>query len=804
MKEVLSQSSKTVSSTARQEKTSYSGTAIGSGKTRGSFAEALSYLGISLTVLFFFFRTVFLGLPISKICRMAEWDSIYSAYATGKSALCDPSIIHLLIPHYFLVAQMWKSGNLPLWNPYSACGAPLIGDIQACVFSPMRLLFTFFPSMYTYNLSMVLLVVGAAAFTFALSRKLGLSRWAAALAAMAYALCPYQLFYLELLSGPSYCLFPLTFFAFVHAAQRKTFSSFVGCGLISTLLIISGHPELSFFGIFFASLLMGGLIVSGAATRYGVIETVNKRLTAFAFGLTFAGIITFLLSAPVLLPFAEFLLNSDCYKYGVGISAYVPWQCVTYHLLQPGFGAASPYLGLVATCLWPLSLFVNGKKGLIAKCLGLVALVAFVLMSRVGPMDFVLQHPPMLWLVTVYCLPLYLLSLSVMAGIGLDKVLAGDSENKFGVNKSVAFVSVCVAAALLIPFALNICNVPLRSGDFDLILPHMYFDKINWIRDCLLGISLIAVLLIGNRLKDRYRVVVSVIVLTLAFVGLAALARTSLPIENKFNYPQVEPLAYLKAQNDRMISIGPHLLRANTNTVYGIPDLRDFNVLFPKRYLQFAKAAGAKLEMFTEVFDSSLNHLVDMASVKYVLTQLPLQTESRQSLQVIRENPSFKLYENATALPKAYIVHDYVLADSSQKALDLISDAGFDYNHKVVLESPSPQLSFVGAAGVEDKTSVKRDNVNSVTIKTGSDHGGILVLTDTYYPGWKALLDGEETEVLRANYLFRGVVVPSGEHVVKFVYQPFSFILGILLAIGAIAFLLLMVTVGKRFIREVG
>lgn len=807
MKEVLSQSSK-ISSTAKQVKTSYSGSASGSGKNRlakdnwqDNLNECMAYFGLCLLIAFFFFRTVFGGIPISKICRMAEWDSIYSAYVTGKSALCDPSIIHLLIPHYFLVADIWKSGNIPLWNPYNACGAPLIGDIQATVFSPMRLLFTIWPNMYTYNLHLVLLVVGACVFTFALSRQLGLSRWAAALAAIAYALCPYQLFYLELLSGPSYCLFPLAFFVFVRAAQRRTWPSFAGCGLVSALLIISGHPELSFFGILFASLLMSGLILTGAGAAYGIKETLKKRAASFIFGLGLAGVIAFLFSAPVLLPFAEYLMNSDCYKYGVGVSAYVPWQCVAYHLLQPGFGSASPYLGIVAACLWPLSLFVRGKLGLIAKCIAAVAVAAFVLMSRVGPMDFVLQHPPMVWLVTVYCLPIYLLSLSLMSGIGLDHVFAGDSANKFGLNKRVLVIAVCLAIALLIPALTFLLKISLSKGDFDLILPHMSFDRVSCIRDSILGLALVVTLCLGNKLKERFRNIVAFVVLAIAFIGLAVLGKTALPLESKFDYPDVQPLAFLKAQEERMISIGPHLLRANTNAVYGIADLRDFNVLFPKRYLQFAEAAGAKLEMFTEVFGSSVNHLIDLASIKYILTQVPVKTES-QSLNLVRENAgTFQLYENVGALPKAYIIHDYVLAGSATDALDAISDRSFDYKHKVVLESSSPQLSVLGVNQGADVALAKRDGPNSVTINTTTGNDGILVLTDTYYPGWKATVDGKETTILRANYLFRGVVVPHGKHVIRFVYQPASFMLGLVLALIGIAVLALMATFGKRFMR---
>jgi uncharacterized membrane protein YfhO len=57
------------------------------------------------------------------------------------------------------------------------------------------------------------------------------------------------------------------------------------------------------------------------------------------------------------------------------------------------------------------------------------------------------------------------------------------------------------------------------------------------------------------------------------------------------------------------------------------------------------------------------------------------------------------------------------------------------------------------------------------------------VLADSSYPGWKAYVDGREQEVLRANLFFRAVVLPAGDHVVEFRYQPRSFALGMILSL---------------------
>ena len=68
--------------------------------------------------------------------------------------------------------------------------------------------------------------------------------------------------------------------------------------------------------------------------------------------------------------------------------------------------------------------------------------------------------------------------------------------------------------------------------------------------------------------------------------------------------------------------------------------------------------------------------------------------------------------------------------------------------------------------------------------------GGVLVLADAYYPGWRATVDGAEAMIYPADSAFRGVLLPPGQHVVEFTYQPMSFAAG--LAVTALSLLLLL------------
>ncbi|HKA33162.1 MAG TPA: YfhO family protein, partial [Candidatus Binatia bacterium] len=79
-----------------------------------------------------------------------------------------------------------------------------------------------------------------------------------------------------------------------------------------------------------------------------------------------------------------------------------------------------------------------------------------------------------------------------------------------------------------------------------------------------------------------------------------------------------------------------------------------------------------------------------------------------------------------------------------------------------------------------------------VDINASLDAPGILVLADSYYPGWRVYVDGKEGEILRANLFFRGVKLAPGEHRVEFRYEPRSFQIGLWISLATLVGLTLI------------
>ena len=98
------------------------------------------------------------------------------------------------------------------------------------------------------------------------------------------------------------------------------------------------------------------------------------------------------------------------------------------------------------------------------------------------------------------------------------------------------------------------------------------------------------------------------------------------------------------------------------------------------------------------------------------------------------------------------------------------------------------------ASGAEETGSVEilRYEPEEVVLRADMPRTGFVLLLDTYFPGWKASVDDKPARLLRADYAFRAVRVPAGVHIVRMVYRPASFRIGLAISLAALAFLILL------------
>jgi hypothetical protein len=159
------------------------------------------------------------------------------------------------------------------------------------------------------------------------------------------------------------------------------------------------------------------------------------------------------------------------------------------------------------------------------------------------------------------------------------------------------------------------------------------------------------------------------------------------------------------------------------------------------------------------------------------------------------------VYENPGALPRAFVVDRQIVADGADAARDAITAPGFRPRSAVVTEQPIPGLAGGGAGRAGAPPGVARISDyedERVEVRTRTTRPGLLVLTDSFYPGWKATVDGRDATVRRVDYLIRGVQVPAGAHTVRFRYEPASWRAGWITSAVALVVILGAVALGLR------
>jgi hypothetical protein len=181
----------------------------------------------------------------------------------------------------------------------------------------------------------------------------------------------------------------------------------------------------------------------------------------------------------------------------------------------------------------------------------------------------------------------------------------------------------------------------------------------------------------------------------------------------------------------------------------------------------------------------------DLANVRYILggpdVRLP---EDRFNLVYDRE---VRIYQDRNTIGRAFWVDSYEVVRDTEAAIVRARSHTFDPRSSVVLDGTP---SFIRQASTASaKVEVLEHTPQRVTVRVDAASPGLLVLSDTYYPGWRAEVDGTAAHIFRANGVMRAVAVAPGSHTVRFTYAPRSFKLGAAISLlsltGALAAALL-------------
>lgn len=267
--------------------------------------------------------------------------------------------------------------------------------------------------------------------------------------------------------------------------------------------------------------------------------------------------------------------------------------------------------------------------------------------------------------------------------------------------------------------------------------------------------------------------------LWLLFGGFNA---ASNPAPLAFTPPLVEFLQRDREPYRLAVYRGDKPLNANLPMLYGIGDSRGYDSIVTQQYVEFMgliEHQGAlAYNRISDLYErrSLDSPLLDLLGVRYLATPERID-DPRWRLVYDRE---LKLYRNERALPRAFLVFDAVVEPEHARSDDVMRRPGFDPGRLAVLDR-APAGGLPGLAGGEPAAaSIRAYRLNDVVVETAAERPGVLVLTDSFFPGWGARVDGESAELLRAYGNFRAVYVPAGRHLIEFRYLPLSVLAGAL------------------------
>lgn len=639
-------------------------------------------------------------------------------------------------------------GDLPLWNPVQSLGLPFLATLQTGVLYPPNWLHVLVPAQPAFAALAALHVALAAVFAAGLAGALGAGRIGAAAAGLLYA---FSVPVLGAVWTPNTLYtaawLPAVLWAILRAARRPTLATAAVLALAVALQALAGWPYTLVMTVV-AGLALGGLALVARARAEGRLPVASG--VALALG-AIAGA---LLAAPQLLPASELVRRSvrafGTLAEGEAILVAGPHAPGPFlrTLLEHGLNDGIP--GFVALALALAAPFVapRGQRLLVA---GLVAVAALALVVSFGD-----ATPVYGWL---RVLP-----------------LLGDFRFPFR-WRLVSTLALTVAAGVAVT------ALAMRAG-----------RRASWVA---LGLAVLVVLPAAR----------------IALRGQIPFPRASTGARPLAAERVLATLASRRAPGDR----DRVLWQTTVETAWadklgqatGIPALQDLEPVTPAasaRFLTFlqggeastrdvrvAQGGGARYEGTVPFYgwvglpeEGARAVLLDLASVRHVVSLRPPAWLVERMPELGEAPPGgFGLFENARALPFARrVVGAEAEPADPQAALERLASPSFDPATTVLLAPLPPALAPGSGDASPDagETVVERADAEWIEVRTRGRRAAALVVHDADFPGWEATVDGAPASILRANTVFRAVLVPPGEHRVVMRYRPRSFQIGVALA----------------------
>ncbi|MGH7894217.1 MAG: YfhO family protein [Candidatus Binatia bacterium] len=641
---------------------------------------------------------------------------------------------------------------LPRWNPLQMAGVPFLGNYNGGFLYPPNWLAAVLPVHLALGWVCLLHVAFAGTATFAVGRSLGLSRAAAVVAAVTFMLS--ERFLLETYR-PSYLAaiawIPVVFLCAGRLVAAPTPWRGALLGAAVALQFLTGIAQHVCYEAYL--LLLAGAVAW--AMRPAWDAAYARQLVV---GACVGAVVAVGLAAVQLVPTLEVVAGAVRGPGGLTLAqTYAPKTGRT-ELRQLAY-IGGPVLGLAALG------FVDWRRRVwVAPAVTLV--VVAVLVGIGSPLyTHVFYRLPAVGLFRMpqQMAPLGTLALGLLAGLGVDVAMRKGRVWPLGA-RAVLGVGLGVAGAVAVS--------PALEGTWTAAL------------------VFVATVTLVVRPRGWSAWLLAAVLVCQRFVAIEN--RVMIPQNNTpefFAPPPFVRFLQTHAAHDRVVLVKNWRRRfpymEKIGTLWGIHVAQDYEPLVAAAYHAFLRPlerANVDRPLFAgrvqpRAADPAWS-LLDLLAVRYVAVAAGRTwTPVGDRFRVVYQGPDATVYENTMSAPRAYLAERWRVMADPGFTLAALHGGRIDARSWPAVDRDDPVQLDPRAVGAGDVRIVGETN-DTVTLHVTAPRGGLVVLADVFWPGWRVTVDGIERAVLRVNYLFRGVTVDPGEHEVRFRYVPLRLRIG--------------------------
>lgn len=743
-------------------------------------------LFVILAVVIIFSRQVFLHglLPIPSDTLIGLYNPFRDFYAQQyprgvpfkNFLITDP--IRQQYPWRELAISTEKKMQLPLWNPYSFSGYPLLANFQSGAFYPLNIFFFFLPFSLSWSLLILLQPLLAGIFLYFYLRNLKLHSLASLLGALTFTFSGFSVAWLEWGTIVQTLMWiPLILLAKDKLLEKWTIGWILVFFFAEIAAVFAGHIQILFYGICLTNIY---LFIRAFQKAHKIKGSFILNYAKVYMPFLLVGIVIYVTTAIQWIPTLQFILNSARsvdQNYLTTAGWFIPWQHLVQFVIPDFFGNPTTlnywgvwnygelvgYIGILPLLFVFFALIArHDKKTYFFVLLALISLL-FALPTSLAQLPYQLNLPFLSTSQPTRLMGIVDLAFAILAALGFDYLIIKKNV-RWQLLAAISFVGLIFIGIwiVVLQFHLGFSLENLVITRHNLIFPTSIFVGVF--------VILILFLLSKSYLPRKIQMTILGVLLLITVIDQLRFAEKFTPFTPTiYLYPQTASIAFLQQNigNYRFMTTDSQILPPNVSNIYRLQSIEGYDPLYLQNYGAFIAAIQRKKPDISTPFGFNRiitphdiqNPFINLLGVKYILSFVDLSDKSYK--KVFQEGQT-KIYENTNVFPRAFFAATVMSVNGQQNAIDAVFANENDLSHVAIVESVSALPSSKGLAKITSYTS------NRIVINTDNQQQGFLVLTDIYYPTWHATIDGIETKIYKTDFTFRGIIVPMGKHRVEF------------------------------------